>query len=212
MLDLSHREWTALYNRVLHIALGMTRTDDHKFAFTQRDRAQEAVQRAWLRYFNLRPAGLDTPDAVRDYLLGAVRSSLGNVAARAQTRREIEGKAVAEEAAITRTKAGTTPSVEALKLAQAEQIDEVKRAANLTRRLTRRLKRAGDTVGLDTLRCIARGVIDPEAQARELGCGAAEIYNARKRRSRAMQQVLSEYAQHVNDDDGADDLEPEGAS
>src|SRR5208283_6039338 len=103
----------------------MTRTDNHKLAFTQRDRAQEAVQRAWLRYLNLRPAGLDTPDAVREYLLGAVRSSLGNAVARAQTRREIEGKAVAEEATITRTAAGTTPSAEALKLAQGEQIDEV---------------------------------------------------------------------------------------
>jgi hypothetical protein len=207
VLQLSNLEWKALYNRVLHTALGMTRTDNPKLAFNARDRAQEAVQRAWLRYLNLRPAGLDTPDAVREYLLGAVRSSLGNAVARAQTRREIEGKAVVEEAAITRTAAGTTPSAETLKLAQAEQIDEVKRAANLTRRLTRRLQRAGDTVGLGTLDCIARRIVEPEAQARELGCDVEEIYNARKRRKRAMEQVLSEYARDVSD---ADDVEPEG--
>jgi hypothetical protein len=207
VIELSRAQWTALYNRVLHIALGMTRTDDHKRAFTQRDRAQEAVQQAWLRYLRLRPAGLDTPDAVRDYVLGAVRSSLGHAVARAQTRREIEGKAVAEEAAITRTKPGTTPSAEALKLAQGEQLADETRAANLLRRLKRRLKRAGDTVGLGVLDCVARRIVDPEAQARELGCDVAEIYNARKRRKRAMEQVLSDYAKDVDepDDDGPEE-------
>jgi hypothetical protein len=209
VIELSRAQWTALYNRVLHTALGMTRTADHQRAFTQRDRAQEAVQQAWLRYLRLRPAGLDTPEAVRDYVLGAVRSSLGHAVARAQTRREIEGKAVAEEAAITRVAPGTTPSAEALKLAHGQQLTDEARAASLLRRLKRRLERAGDTVGLDVLGCIARRIVDPEAQARALGCDVVEIYNARKRRQRAMEQVLSEYAQDVSEpDEGEPEVSP----
>ncbi len=207
MLELSHKQWTALYNRVLHTALGMTRTDNHKLAFAQRDRAQEAVQRACMRYLTLRPTGLDTPDAIREYLLGAVRSSLGHAVAREQTRREIESKAVLEDAAVTRVAPGTTPSAEALKLAHGAQLHDEARAANLLRRLKRRLKRAGDAVGLGVLDCIARRIVDPEAQARELGCDVQEIYNARKRRKRAMEQVLSEYAQDTSEpeDDGPED-------
>jgi hypothetical protein len=204
VLELSNLEWKALYNRVLHTALAMTRTDDHRLAFHQRDRAQEAVQQAWLRYLRLRPAGLDTPDAVRGYILGAVRSSLGHATARAQTRREIEGQAVLEEAAVTRVAPNTTPSVEARHLARGEQLADEARARSLLRRLRKRLKQAGDTVGLGALDCIARRIVEPEQQARELGCDVQEIYNARKRRKRAMEQVLSEYAQDASEPDDGD--------
>jgi hypothetical protein len=203
VLELSNLEWKALYNRVLHTAWGMTRTDDPKQAFMQRDRAQEAVQQAWMRYLRLRPEGLDTPDAVREYVLRAVRSSLGHAAAREQTSREIQGKAVVEEATITGISPVTTPSVEASHLAKGVQLADQARASTLLRRLKKRLKQAGDTLGLSLLDCIARRIVEPEQQARELGCDVQEIYNARKRRKRAMEQVLSDYAKNPTEpDDG----------
>ena len=129
----------------------MTRTDDHQL------RVHPARPRAGGRparlapLLHLRPSGLDTPEAVRDYLLGAVRSSLGHAVARAHTVARSRARPSPEEAGDHAHAAGTTPSAEALKLARGERIDEVKRAAISLRRLTRRLERAGDTVGLDAL-------------------------------------------------------------
>ncbi len=202
MLALTESEWARLYKQVQLIALSFTRTSDEKQRWTARDRAHEAVQRACLRYLRLRPAGLTTIEALRRYLVAAVRSELGHVAAREEYRREIQGQAVAEEAALTGVPTATTPSAERLHLAQAEQRGDEERAVRLLRGLEKRLADAGDSLALATLACLRRGTVAPEAQARELGCDVGEIYNARKRRKRAMEQVLSQYAQDVTTPDG----------
>jgi hypothetical protein len=200
------REWTVVYKQVFAIAHSFTRTDDHRRAFTEHDRAQEAVQRACLRYLHMQPREVTTTDALRGYLVAAVRSELGHAAARAQTRRELEDHAAREDAALGR---GAHESVEVAKVERSGRAEQIVRARWLSRRLERVLTRDGDKLAVDTIRCVARGVTEPEAQARDLGVEVEEIYNARKRRKRAMQRVLEEYARRTSDDE--DDSEKEGS-
>ena len=69
------------------------------------------------------------------------------------------------------------------------------------RRLRRKLKDANDTVGLGMLQCIADGHHAAEDQARILKCTVDDIWNARKRRNRAKDEVLAEYTDEGDDEE-----------
>ena len=67
--------------------------------------------------------------------------------------------------------------------------------------LKRKLTKANDTMVLETMKLIARDVVAPEAQAKALGCDVEEIYNARKRRNRAMDEVVAAIRAGKDDDE-----------
>jgi hypothetical protein len=197
-VTLTDADWKRLYKEMSLLAHRMTFTKDPKKQWTARDRAQEAVQKACLRFLELRPAGLDTLDAVRHYLAGAVRSALGHASERAALRKETEGEAASEEAHVT---GGATPSAETMNLEAKQQVVDLRRSRRLMRRLRRKLKDANDTVGLGMLQCIADGHHAAEDQARILKCTVDDIWNARKRRNRAKDEVLAEYTDEGDDEE-----------
>jgi DNA-directed RNA polymerase specialized sigma24 family protein len=197
-MRLTAAEWTRLYKEVLALANRMTYTRSSKAQWTSSDRAQEAVQGAFLRYLEVRPPGLETIDALRRYLAGAVRSELGNAKRRTKVRAATEAKAVIEEAVVT---GGAVPSAEAANLEVGERLAKQGRAALLLPKLRRKLQDAGDTVALRTIDCVAKDQITPREQAEVIGCSVEEIHNARKRRARAMKQVLAESQEPDHDKD-----------
>jgi hypothetical protein len=188
LIYLTQRQWARLYKEVLWIALRITHTKVEQLAWTARDRAQEAVQRACERLLRTDPPGLDTIEDLRRYLVGAMRSELHHAGARAETRREAESAAAVEASTIT---GGATPSAEAMHLAAAQHGQERTRAAKKISMLRKELE--GDRIALATIDLIDNDVAEPEEQARRLAVPVEEIYNARKRRKRAMQRVEAAY-------------------
>ena len=198
MIQLTQAQWARLYKEVLVIANRMTFTRSTKHEWSARDRAQEALHKACMRLFDVKPPGLDSIDALRRYLVGATRSELGHASDRAAFRRATEGAAATEDATVG---GGTAPSPERQNLDAAQSAAAQVDAARCVRMLKRKLTKAGDTTGLETMKLIARGVVSPEAQAKALGCEVEEIYNARKRRNRAMDEVVAAIRAGNGDDD-----------
>jgi hypothetical protein len=188
VIDLSEREWVRLYKEVAVIAQRMTYTKVEKQRWTARDRAQEAVQRAFERFLTLRPEAVRSFDEARAYLLGAVRSELWNVHERGETRREAEKAAVVEEATVT---GGAAPAAEQMQLEHSGRVSEQARAARIVELTREELK--DDRIALGTMECIAREQAAPAEQAKTLGCTVEEVYSARMRRKRAMTRALARY-------------------
>ena len=103
-----------------------------------------------------------------------------------------------EEAHLT---GGATPSAETMNLEAKQQVVDLRRSRRLMRRLRRKLRDANDTVGLGMLQCIADGHPAAEDQARILKCTVEDIWNARKRRNRAKDEVLAEYTDEGDDEE-----------
>jgi hypothetical protein len=189
LIQLTQHEWTRLYKEVLILALRMTHTKVHALEWTTRDWAQKAVQDACMRYFRRQPAGIDTVDDLRRYLVWAVRSELGHAKRLEATRHATEGAAAAEAKHLGED---LTPSPEAMHLGMRQRLADEAREERLVRKLRQKLADAKDTIAFATMDLIAEDKTSPAEQARALGCDVEEIYNARKRRKRAMEQVLEE--------------------
>jgi hypothetical protein len=198
LIQLTQVQWARLYKEVLVIANRMTFTRSSKHEYSARDRAQEGLHRACMRLFEVKPSGLDTIDALRRYLVGATRSELGHASDRAAFRKATEGAAATDDATVG---GGSAPSAEKQNLDAAQRDAEQVDAARAVRMLKRKLTKANDTMVLETMKLIARDVVSPEAQAKALGCDVEEIYNARKRRNRAMDEVVAAIRAGKDDED-----------
>ncbi|HEY8039211.1 MAG TPA: hypothetical protein VIF15_05425 [Polyangiaceae bacterium] len=208
MIDLTKKDWDALYRDVLVKALQMTFTKDEKRKATQADRAREATQRVFDRYFRVRPPDVESIDSLRGYLVRALRSEQSN-----ERNGEKAHKRIAEEAAVdTATAQGETrasPEQKNLERAQDEADEERDR-----RRLKAlRAELAGDAIALGTLECIARDETEPAKQAVTLKCSVDAIHAARKRRDRARERVVAaeRAAKAAQEAQDAQDLENERA-
>ena len=190
MVTLTKEQWVRLYKEVSGFAQASTFTKDKKRQWTARDRAQEAVQNACLRLLETKPASVKTYEDARDYLLGAIRSSLYNERERQQTRKEAEKEVMAEEVHLGRW---TTPSAETMHLEKGEHTRSHGRAARIVELTREELK--GDAIALGTMDCIADDVDKPAEQAEKLGCQIEEVYAARMRRKRAMARAIARYEQ-----------------
>jgi hypothetical protein len=196
MIELSESEWNDLVKQVLVFALRQTHTRNVSRQPTQRDRAREAVQRACERCVRVRPAHIQTVDALRTYLFWAVRSELAHASEEGAARRGGESLAAAEAQTLGKA---SSPSAEVLNLEAGTADRGRKRAALAVERLREELEAAGDAIALGTVECIAKDNTEPSEQARILGCSVQQIYDARKRRKRALEKILADV------DAGADD-------
>ena len=192
MIQLDDKQWDALYEEVLVRAVRISAPrrregaapEEHEFnRATQRDRAKESTQKAFERYYRVRPPA-QSIDELRRYLIGAMRSELNH--SYRETHKEYEEAAVIEMATVS---GNSALSAEAAIL----EVGEIERDR---RRLERRKKMLlaeleGDALARGTVECIAKGVDDPAEQARILKCSVEDIRNARKRRSRAVERVLA---------------------
>jgi hypothetical protein len=190
VVTLSKEQWARLYKEVSAFAHATTFTKAAKQKWTARDRAQEAVQKACLRLLETKPASVKTYEDARDYLFGAIRSSLHNEGARREKRKEVEKEAMAEEVHLGRW---TTQSAETMHLEKGEQTRSHRRAARIVELTRDELK--GDAIALGTMDCIADDVDKPADQAEKLGCQIEEVYAARLRRKRAMARAIARYEQ-----------------
>ena len=188
MVKLTKEQWTRLYKETAAFAHGVTFTKVEKRKWTNRDRAQEAVQRACLRFLEVKPPSVETYEQARDYLMAAVRSELSHARERWETRKEHEKEAVVDQLT---TEGASKASPEQMQLEKAEQVREQGRAARIIE-YTREYA-AGDRLVLGTIDCIEREIEKPAEQAKELGCSVAEIYLARKRRVYAVQEAIARY-------------------
>jgi len=188
LVTLTKEQWARLYKEVSGFAHASTFSKDPKKQWTSRDRAQEAVQKACLRLLETKPASVKTYEDARDYLCGAIRSSLYNAGERQQKRKEVEKEAMAEEVHLGRW---TTPSAETMQLEKGEQGRSHGRAARIVELTREELK--GDAIALGTMDCIADDVDKPADQAEKLGCQIEEVYAARIRRKRAMARAIARY-------------------
>jgi len=177
-------------------ALRLTHTKDEILKATHRDRAHEATQRAFERCLRIRPANVDSTEALRVYLVKAVRSELSNAYAEQESRSEREAAAAIEEATHGRS---ATASAEVIRLDAVRAQRRSNRAARAIEKLRRELATAGDTIALGTVECIAAGQTEPAEQAAVLKCSIEEIYAARKRRKRMLEKILEAL------DDGEED-------
>jgi hypothetical protein len=187
LVELDKNGWTRLHAEVLVLVLRMTGTRSAILRPTQSDRAREAVQQAFERYLRVRPAGVDTVDALRRYLVGAARSALSNEKDAHAARRTHEKAAMTEREAVDGSAAR---SMEDDVIESFEEQENRERAGRIVARLRQAL--AGDAVALATIDCIERGETEPAEQARLLGQAVEEIYAARKRRKRALDRILAE--------------------
>jgi hypothetical protein len=188
VVSLTKEQWTRLYKEVAAFAHGVTFTKVEKRKWTNRDRAQEAVQRACLRFLEVKPAAVETYEQARDYLMAAVRSELSHARERWETRKEHEKAAVIEQAT---TEGASKPSSEGMHLERGEQVREQGRAARIIE-LTKEYA-AGDRLVLGTIDCIEREIVEPADQAKQLECAVEEIYLARKRRVYAVENAIARY-------------------
>src|SRR5215472_7702355 len=171
------------------LALRRTYTKVEKFQWTARDRAQEAVHRAFDRFHRLRPPEVTDFESAKAYLAMALRSELSNVRARDRYRQERENAAAVEEVTLGR---GAAPSAEQMNLDRAEAIDQRSRAERMVAKAREELRRAGDPLAkraLATMDLIAKGTWDVHEQASILRCSVEQIFYARKRRKRAMKNA-----------------------
>jgi len=199
LVTLSKEQWVRLYKEVSGFAHASTFTKDPKKQWTARDRAQEAVQKACVRLLETKPASVKTYEDARDYLFGAIRSSLYNAAEERAKRKEVEKEAMAEEVHVGRW---TTPSAETMHLEKGEQTRSQRRAARIVELTREELK--GDAIALGTMDCIAEDIDKPADQAEKVGCAVEEIYKARFRRKTAMARAIARYEQerHAPESEG----------
>ena len=188
MVKLTKEQWTRLYKEAAAFAHGVTFTKVEKRKWTNRDRAQEALQRACLRFLEVKPPSVETYEQARDYLMAAVRSELSHARERWETRKEHEKAAVVDHLT---TEGASKPSPEQMQLEKAEQVREQGRAARIIE-YTREYA-AGDRLVLGTIDCIEREIEEPADQAKELGCAVEEIYLARKRRVYAVEKAIARW-------------------
>jgi hypothetical protein len=188
LVTLTKEQWVRLYKEVSGFAQASTFTKDPKKKWTARDRAQEAVQKACLRLLETKPASVQSFEDARDYLCGAIRSSLHHEGERREKRKEMEKEVMAEEVHLGRW---TTPSAEAMHLEKGEQVRSHRRAARIVELTREELK--GDAIALGTMDCIAEDIDKPADQAEKLGCQIEEVYAARMRRKRAMARAIARY-------------------
>jgi hypothetical protein len=194
VIELDDKGWKRLFAEVLVVAIRMTRTRDNSQEATEVDRAREATQRAFERCLRVRPADVDSVDALRKYLVGSVRSALSNAKQQEMARRKNETAASIEQATVG-DPAGPSAEVISLEAFAAKRRRE--RAADALKALRERL--AGDAIALGTIECIEQGKTEPAQQARILDCPVEEIYAARKRRKRVLEQILA--AQETEDNE-----------
>ncbi len=186
MIHLDEQAWARLYREVLVIALRLTHTRDTAQQATQIDRAREATQRACFRCMRIQPAGLDTMEALRSYLVWRVRSELSHASEEQEARQKLEGAAAIEQA----TAEGTAgASAEVIHLDAFAATRKRERAARAIKECREAL--ADDRIALGTIDCIARGKTKPHDQAEILECSVEEIHAARKRRKRVLAKILA---------------------
>ena len=184
MVKLSQKQWTLLYKVILVLALRMTYTRVKDFQWTARDRAQEAVQRAFERFLRVQPPHVTDVEKAKSYLVAAVRSELSNVRKREAYRKKLEDAAAVEDATLGRD---TAKSAEQMNIEKGERLIDNSRAVRMVAKCREIL--AGDRIALGTMDLIADDEVDVWVHARVLGCEVEDIYNARKRRRRAMQKA-----------------------
>jgi hypothetical protein len=188
VIELEQAEWNRLFKEVLVVALRMTHTKDEHLKATRRDQAREATQRAFDRLWRSKPARLDTVEAVRGYLEGALRSELSNEKRDQTVRQGYEAAAAREEVALGRG-AGAPAEVVHLEAARAHR--ERDRAARILTRLREELAASSDKIALGTIDCLAQGHTAPAEQAKILQCSVEDIHAARKRRTRAVRKIVA---------------------
>jgi len=187
VIELGKKDWDRLFREVLAFALRMTHTKNEMLKATQRDRAFEATQRGFERCLRVRPASVDSIEALRVYLIKAVKSALSNANTEQESRSEREGAAAVEEGTLGRS---VTASAEVIHLDAVRAQRRRSRAARAIEELRRELGAASDTIALGTVECIAAGQTGPAEQAAILKCSIEEIYAARKRRKRMLEKIL----------------------
>jgi hypothetical protein len=186
VIELDKNGYQRLYAQVLLIAMRLTHTKDQSQQASQVDRAREATQRAFERYLRVRPANLDTPEKLRSYLVWRVRSEMSHAQEEQAVRREYEAAAAIEQATVG-GRAGPSAEVVHIEHAAAERRrDRAKRAIPRLR-----TELAEDPIALGTIDCLKKGKTRPAQQALILGCSVEEIYAARRRRKRALKNVLA---------------------
>jgi hypothetical protein len=197
VIDLTQEQYSRLYKEVLLATLKVTVTKkrelhptqrDQAREATQRDQAREATQRAFERCFRLRPAELDSLDALRLYLVRAARGLVNHSNRDQDVRSQYEAAAAIERVAM-----GThvNPSAEVVRLEYVRAHRARDRAARVLKELRATLAAQGATLALGTIDCIARGKERPAEQAAILACSVEEIYAARKLRKRALVKILA---------------------
>jgi hypothetical protein len=191
MIDLDEAQWEDLFTGVLTLALRIampkrsqdTSTEQHQASkASQRDRAKEATQRAFDRFFRVRP-DVRTIDELRTYLEGAMRSALNH--SYRKTQKEHEEAAMVEHIVVS---GGAAASAEVAILDAADERRDEHRLARRKRLLFEELR--DDPIALGTVQCLEKGIDGAEEQARTLKCSPEDVRNARKRRSRAVQRIL----------------------
>jgi hypothetical protein len=187
VIEVAKQEWERLFKEVLVAALRMTHTKDSMLVATHRDRAREATQRAFERCLRVRPAEVRSVDALRAYLVKAVRSELSHANDEQDSRSEREGAAAVEQATVG---GRVHASAEVIHLDAARALRRRNRAALAIERLREELTAQTDTIALGTVDCIAAGKTEPADQAAFLECSVEEIYAARKRRKRVLEKIL----------------------
>ena len=187
MIEVAKQEWERLFKEVLVAALRMTHTKDSMLVATHRDRAREATQRAFERCLRVRPAEVRSVDALRAYLVKAVRSELSHANDEQESRLEREGAAAVEQATVG---GSVHTSAEVIHLDAARALRRRNRAALAIERLREELTAQSDAIALGTVDCIAAGKTEPADQAAFLKCSVEEIYAARKRRKRVLEKIL----------------------
>jgi hypothetical protein len=200
LVKLTRKEWSLLYKMILVLALRMTYTKVKELEWTARDRAQEAVQRAFERFLRQDPPGVRDFETAKNYLAAAVRSELSHVKQREAHRRTKEEAAAVQDATIS---GGSAPSPEQMNLETGERVIDQSRAVRMVAKCRELL--AKDTLALGTMDLMAEGITDVREHARILKCEVEEIFNARKRRKRAIEKaeeaVLAEDSANEAKDD-----------
>ncbi len=189
MIALDDEQWDRLYREVLVSALRRTHTKDPKQEWTRRQQACEATQRAFERCLRLKPPDLTSLDAVRLYLLKAVRSELSNVKREDAARAVHEAAAGVEDETLGRIAAAPA---EVIHLDEARARRNRLRAAEAIQKLRQELTEAKDDIALGTIECIEKGMTRPAEQAVLLKCSIDDIHNARRRRKWALAKILAE--------------------
>ena len=184
MVKLTQRESTLLYKMILVLALRLTQTKAKDLEWSARDRAQEAVQRAFERMLRQEPPGVHDFESAKRYLAWTVRSELSNVLQREAHRRKKEEAAALDDAT---TSGGSVPSAEQANLERAERDASESRAARMVAKCRDLLSE--DALALGTMDLMANAITDPREHARILNCEIEDIFNARKRRKRAMEKA-----------------------
>jgi hypothetical protein len=204
LVNLTRKQWSQLYMAILVLALRMTFTKQKKLEWTARDRAQEAVQRAFERYLRLDPPEVRTLEQLQTYIAGAVRSALGHVREAEEVRKIVERAAVTEQQAIA---GAAMPSPEQMNLEAGRSAGDRSRAARIVGRVRERLRRNGDSVALGTMECVTKGIQNAADQAEYLKCSLDAVYRARERRAKVLAEVTAAY---VDDDEDEEKQDKQG--